>query len=192
MSDHVAYAILSAALSWKYLIICDETNLSHHDWTVFCLGFLYLITNLKIAWNYPLKSVQQDCNCSLPAIHNINNIRIWRSPMINIVFCFQAWGFPVPLNWLWSQKLCSKQEQCARLGVVDGGGCFSAKQNNFIFSSVRTLENHQTMEWNHNFRKISSKIDLDKKTVVAGPFFLLLAMQSSSGLRTESLSVSAF
>ena len=30
-------------------------------------------------------------------IHNINNIRSWRSPpprtMINIAFCFQAWGF---------------------------------------------------------------------------------------------------
>ena len=64
VSDHVAYAILSAALSSKYLVICDETNLSHHDWTVFCLGFLYLITNLKIAWNYLLKSVQQECNYS--------------------------------------------------------------------------------------------------------------------------------
>ena len=46
------------------------------------------------------------------------------------------------------------------------------------------------MEGNHNFRKISSQIDLDKETGVAGPFFLLQAMQSSlRNLSRLSLSV---
>ena len=79
------------------------------------LRFLYLITDLQIGWNYLLKSVQQYCNCWLPAIHNINNIRIWRSPMINIVFCFQAWGFQF-LQTDCEARICGHRTEYPRAG----------------------------------------------------------------------------